>query len=71
MKCVLKNKNYNTYLKYIKRLRLKRYILNIDEATLYTKTEANKMIKKFKHPENWEVIKISVTELKKNDLLNY
>lgn len=58
MNYVLKNKNHNTYLRYIKRLNFKHYVINQDEATVFDKTEAKKMLKKFKHPENWELIKI-------------
>lgn len=58
MKYVLRNKNYGTYLKYLKDIRYKHYILNKYEATVYTLSEANKMLKRFKHPENWELIEI-------------
>lgn len=56
MKCVLRNKNYGTYLKYLKKIRFKHYVLDINEATIYTKTEARQMLETFKHPENWEII---------------
>jgi len=62
MKCVLKNINNNTYLKYFKSIRFKHYVLNIDDATIFNKTDAKKMIERFKHPENWEIIEINKKE---------
>ena len=62
MKCVLHHKNFKTYLKYFKKLRLKHYVLDINEATVFTKTEAKRMLEKFKHPENWEIIQINKME---------
>ena len=62
MKCVLKNINHNTYLKYFKKIRLKHYVLNIDDATVFNKTEAKAMLGRFKHPENWEIIEINKKE---------
>lgn len=62
MKCVLKNKNHNTYLEYFKKLRFKHYVVDIKEATVFNKTEARKMLERFKHPENWEIIEINKKE---------
>ena len=56
MKCVLKNKNYNTYLKYYKKIKFKHYVTDIQDATIFNKTEAKQMLLKFKHPENWDII---------------
>ena len=56
MKWILKNKNHNTYLKYYKRIKLKHYVADINDASIFTKTEAKRMLEKFKHPENWEIV---------------
>ena len=58
MKWILKNKNYGTYLKYLKRIRFKHYVVNIEEATIFNTTEAKRMLTKFKHPENWEKVRV-------------
>jgi hypothetical protein len=55
---ILKNKNYGTYLKYIKSIRYKHYVLDRAEATIYDLTQAKAMKNRFKHPENWEIIKL-------------
>jgi len=57
MKYILRNKNTKCYLKYLKRIRFKHYTLDKEEATVFNTTEVKKMLNKFKHPENWEVIK--------------
>lgn len=62
MKCVLKNKNYNTYLKYYKKIKFKHYVVDINDATIFNKTEAKEMLKKFRHPENWEIIETNRKE---------
>lgn len=58
MKYVLKNKNTNMYLKYIKSIRFKHYVIMKNEATIFNTTEVKKMISKFKHPENWEIVSL-------------
>lgn len=58
MNCVLRNKNYKTYVKYYKKIKFKHYVPTKEEATVFNKTEATKMLSKFKHPENWEIIRL-------------
>ena len=58
MKCILHHKNFNVYLKYFKRIRLKHYVMDSKEATVFNKTDAKKMLETFKHSENWEIIEI-------------
>lgn len=58
MKYVLKNKNTKMYLKYFKTIRFKHYVMNKDEATVLNTTEVKAMLKKFKHPENWEIVSL-------------
>lgn len=58
MKYVLYNKKHTTYLKYIHRLRWKRYKPDIREATRFTKKEANRFLALLNPPENWEIIEL-------------
>lgn len=58
MKYVLRNKNTKMYLKYLKTIRFKHYVMDKAEATTLNKTEVKAMLKKFKHPENWEIIQL-------------
>ena len=58
MKYVLKNKNTKMYLKYLKAIRFKHYVINKEEATVLNTTEVKAMLNKFKHPENWEIIQL-------------
>ena len=58
MRYVLRNKNTKMYLKYLKAIRWKHYVLNRDEATVLNISEVKRMIKSFKHPENWEIIQL-------------
>lgn len=53
---VLKHKNFHTYL--CKRYGNKRYLLDIKYAEKFSKKKAEERIKKFLHPENWEIIEI-------------
>lgn len=57
MKWILKNKNHNTYLKYYKRIKLKHYVVDINDATIFNTTEVKQMLNRFKHPENWEMVR--------------
>lgn len=57
MKYILRNKNTECYLKEFKKIRLNHYTINKEEATIYNTTEVKTKLSKFKHPENWEVIK--------------
>ena len=57
MKYILRNKNYGTYLNYLKRIRFKHYVASKEEATIFNTTEAKRMLSKFKHPENWEIVR--------------
>ena len=59
MHCVLKHINYKTYLKYFKNIKFKHYVVDINEPTVFNKTEARRMLATFKHPENWEIIQIN------------
>lgn len=62
MKCVLHHKNLKVYLKYFKKIKFKHYVANIKEATVFNKTDAKKMLERFKHSENWEIIEINKKE---------
>lgn len=55
-KYLIKHKKNRVYLKYFKSIRFKHYILDCKEATGFTKKEANQIIKRYKYPENWELV---------------
>lgn len=57
-KYLLRNKNTKMYLKYLKAIRFKHYVINKDEATVLNISEVKRMLKTFKHPENWEIIQL-------------
>lgn len=68
MKCVIKHIANNVYLKRHERLNLNHYTADIKEATVYDMKGALKMKKKLKHPENFEIKRVSEIkkEMKKN-----
>lgn len=53
---LIKHKKNKVYLKYFRNIKYKHYVLDCNEATGFTKSEANKIIKKYKYPENWELV---------------
>ena len=53
---ILKHKNNRVYLKYFKNIQFKHYVSDYQEATNFTKSEAKRILGKYKHPENWEII---------------
>ena len=53
---LIKHKKNRVYLKYFRNIKYKHYVLDCNEATGFTKSEANKIIKKYKYPENWELV---------------
>ncbi len=54
---LLNNKNTGCYLRYLKDLEYRHYVLDSKDATKFTIFEAKKMLKKFKHPENWVIVR--------------
>lgn len=62
MKCVIKHIANNVYLKRYERLNLNHYTADIKEATVYDMKGALKMKKKLKHPENFEIKRVSEIE---------
>lgn len=59
MKYVIKNKRYGTYLNYIKRIKFNHYVVDISEATRFTKSEAIKRIKSYADENKWELVPVS------------
>lgn len=58
---ILKNINTHTYLNYMKNIDFRHYTCDATEATRFcSRSECNKMLKKFKHPENWEIIGVEL-----------
>lgn len=55
-KYLIKHKKNRVYLKYFKSIRFKHYVVDCNEATRFTKKEANQIIKRYKYPENWELV---------------
>lgn len=62
MKCVIKHIANNVYLKRHERLNLNHYTPYLDEATVYDMKGALKMKKRLKHPENFEIKRVSEIE---------
>lgn len=58
MKYILRNKNTEMFLKLYKDIDFKHYVLDIEDATRFTYRQAYNLKKKYKHPENWEIIKL-------------
>lgn len=67
MKYILKHKKNEVYLKYIKSIDYKHYVADVMDATLFDKKNVNIMLKKFKNPNNWEIL--GIKENKKGDKL--
>jgi hypothetical protein len=57
VKYILKHKINGVFLKKYKTLNYHHYVRNILDATKFDKQQANIQLKKFKHPENWEIVK--------------
>ncbi len=57
MKYILQNKNTKMFLKLYKRINFKHYVVDISDATKFTYREAYDIKKKYKHPENWLILK--------------
>lgn len=69
MKYVVKHININNlrhtniFLKYFSDIDFKHYVFNIDDATHFkTRKRAKEMIRKFKHPDLWEIVGIKDDE---------
>ena len=59
MKYIIKNKNTGALLKYFRDIEFKHYVFTIKEATHFIKYKQAYTIKrKYKHPENWEIIRV-------------
>lgn len=53
----------NVFVKYYSDIDLKHCVYNIDEATRFaTKRSAKSIIRKFKHPDLWEIMEVKVYE---------
>lgn len=63
-KYILKHKMNRVFLKFYKSLNYHHYVCDPLDATKFDKKQANIWLKKFKHPENWELVE---TEVKKNE----
>lgn len=61
---ILKHRYNRVYLKLFSD-GFKHYVVNIEEATRFDSTKAKSILKKFKHPENWEIIKEPLQSSKK------
>ena len=55
MEYIIKHRKTNIYLKRFGDIDLNHYVPDIKEATKFDRRNANSMLKKFKHPENWEL----------------
>ena len=69
MKYVVKHININTlrhtniFLKYYSDIDFKHYVFKLEEATHFeTKKRAKAMIRKFKHPDLWEIVGVRYDE---------
>jgi hypothetical protein len=56
VKYILRHKINGAFLKKYKALNYHHYVRNILDATKFDKQQANIQLKKFKHPENWEIV---------------
>ena len=66
MEYVIKHKTNNVYLKRFGNIKLNHYVVDINEATKFDRRNGNNMIKKFKHPENWELKVVVGSDKRKN-----
>lgn len=56
---VMKHKKNKVYLKYFKRDKFKHYVADINDATFFKeRKEVKAILKTYKHPENWDILKI-------------
>lgn len=55
MEYVIKHRKNNVYLKRFGNIKLNHYVVDINEATKFDRRNGNIMLRKFKHPENWEL----------------
>ena len=61
---ILKHKYNKVYLKLFSD-GFKHYVVDVDEATRFDSVKAKAVMKKFKHPENWEIKIEPISEEKK------
>ncbi len=52
---LLAHKNNNVYLRYIGEY--KHYVKDIEDASTFTLRKAKALLKKYKYPENWVIVK--------------
>lgn len=55
MEYVIRHKKNNVYLKRFENINLNHYVVDMKEATKFDRRNGNITLKKFKHPENWEL----------------
>lgn len=60
-----KFKDKDVYLKRFGNIKLNHYVVDIREATKFDRRNANIMLKKFKHPENWDIKVVNNREIRK------
>ena len=65
MEYVIRHKTNNVYLKRFGNIKLNHYVVDINEATKFDRRNANIMLKKFKHPENWDIKVVNNREIRK------
>lgn len=72
MKYVVKHINTNNlrhtnmFLKYFSDIDFKHYVFRIDEATHFeSKKRAKEIMRKFKHPDLWEIVGVKDVEKEK------
>ena len=66
---LLNNKNTGMYLRYIKDNDLPHYVRDVQDASIFTLKEALSFLEKYKHPENWVIVKRKKGE--KNERFSY
>ena len=55
---LLHHNDTKMYLKYLDDIDYKHYVRDCSDATRFTLPAAKKMRKKFKHPENWAIVRV-------------
>ena len=65
MEYVIRHKKNNVYLKRFENINLNHYVVDMKEATKFDRRNANIMLKKFKHPENWDIKVVNNCEIRK------
>ena len=65
MEYVIRHKTNNVYLKRFGNIKLNHYVVDINEATKFDRRNVNIMLKKFKHPENWDIKVVNNREIRK------